>query len=33
MKLDPEGIASPCGLIAKSMFNDTYELYSDVNMD
>ena len=24
--LDPEGVAHPCGLIAKSYFNDTYEL-------
>ena len=24
--LDPNGIASPCGLIAKSFFNDTYTL-------
>jgi hypothetical protein len=24
--LDPEGVAHPCGLIAKSFFNDTYEI-------
>lgn len=24
--LDPEAVAIPCGLIAKSVFNDTYEL-------
>ena len=24
--LDPDGVAHPCGLIAKSFFNDTYEL-------
>lgn len=25
-KLDPEGVASPCGLIARSFFNDTFKL-------
>ena len=25
-KLDPEGVAHPCGLIARSFFNDTYKL-------
>jgi hypothetical protein len=25
-KLDPEKVAIPCGLIAKSVFNDTYML-------
>lgn len=25
-KLDPEGIMNPCGLIARSVFNDTYSL-------
>lgn len=25
-ELDPDGVAHPCGLIAKSFFNDTYEL-------
>lgn len=25
-KLDPDAVAIPCGLIAKSVFNDTYEL-------
>ena len=24
--LDPKGVATPCGLIAKSFFNDTYEI-------
>ena len=24
--LDPEAYANPCGLVAKSIFNDTYEL-------
>lgn len=27
--LDPDGVAVPCGLIAKSLFNDTYALYAD----
>jgi hypothetical protein len=26
VKLDPEGVAWPCGLVAKSFFNDTYSL-------
>ena len=26
-ELDPNAIAYPCGLIAKSLFNDTYSLY------
>jgi len=25
--LDPDAVAIPCGLIAKSLFNDTYSLY------
>lgn len=25
-KLDPEAVAWPCGLVAKSVFNDIYEL-------
>lgn len=24
-----DSLASPCGLIAKSVFNDTYEIFSD----
>jgi hypothetical protein len=28
VKLDPEAAANPCGLIAKSLFNDTYNLTS-----
>jgi hypothetical protein len=27
--LDPDQIATPCGLIAKSMFNDTFAIYTD----
>lgn len=27
--LVPEDVAVPCGLIAKSMFNDTFSLWSD----
>jgi len=27
--INPDDIASPCGLIAKSVFNDTYQLFSD----
>lgn len=30
--LDPEGVANPCGLIAKSLFNDTYAM-TDPNSD
>ena len=26
-----EAIASPCGLIAKSMFTDTFELFTDAS--
>ena len=29
--LDPEAVASPCGLIAKSFFNDSYSLIPIVN--
>jgi hypothetical protein len=25
--LDPSSIANPCGLIAKSVFNDTYQIF------
>lgn len=28
-KLDPEGPAIPCGLVAKSIFNDTFKLMKD----
>ena len=28
-RLDPNAPAYPCGVIAQSMFNDTYELYRD----
>lgn len=26
-KLDVNGVAMPCGLVAKSFFNDNYKLY------
>jgi len=29
----PDNVASPCGLIAKSYFNDKYELYNNKNFD
>ena len=28
-RLDPNAPAYPCGVVAQSMFNDTYELYRD----
>ncbi len=28
-KLEPNGPAFPCGLVAKSYFNDSYALYKD----
>lgn len=31
--LDPKGVATPCGLIAKSFFNDTYEIRGPDNND
>lgn len=31
-ELDPEQLATPCGLIAKSMFNDTFALWEDEAM-
>ncbi|MCQ2817718.1 MAG: CDC50/LEM3 family protein [archaeon] len=31
--LDPKAVAIPCGLIAKSLFNDTYELYKGATAD
>jgi len=30
-KLDDDGIAWPCGLVAKSVFNDNYTLYTSTN--
>lgn len=27
--MDPDAPATPCGLIAKSWFNDTFELYRE----
>ena len=30
--LDPNAAAFPCGLVAKSLFNDTYDFYKDKNM-
>lgn len=30
-KLEPDWPAIPCGLVAKSVFNDTYELYDSNN--
>ena len=30
-KLDPEKPAVPCGLVAKSFFNDTYEIIASDN--
>lgn len=27
--LDPMAVANPCGLIAKSFFNDTYSMYDE----
>jgi hypothetical protein len=32
LKLDPAQVATPCGLIAKSMFTDTYTLYKNADM-
>lgn len=31
--LDPDAVAIPCGLIAKSLFNDTYLLNKNQNFD
>lgn len=31
-ELEPEQLATPCGLIAKSMFNDTFALWEDEAM-
>lgn len=32
-QLDPNAIAYPCGLIAKSLFNDSYALYYTENVN
>ena len=29
IKLNPDKIASPCGIVAKSIFNDTFSLITD----
>mgnify|MGYP003457025709 FL=1 len=29
LELDPNEVAVPCGLIAKSFFNDTYQLKNE----